>query len=71
MKGLVITISQYGYEIKTSDDRFFSITNESGKYKPKPLKISHVNQMTGSAINYIPNHIKSIVFQLQKNENRN
>ena len=70
MKKLIITKSPYGYEIKTSDDRFYVITNESGKYREMPLKIKRIDQMIGTEINYIPNHIKSIVFKLQKNENR-
>lgn len=63
---LIITKSKYGYELRTPDHRFYVIDKRNGKFNPYPLKIKNKDQMTGTEINYIPNEIKKIVFDLNK-----
>lgn len=65
-KSLIITVSKYGYELKTHDDRFYFLERNGKSFLVKPLKIKRVDQMGGTEINFIPNEIKSIVFQLNK-----
>jgi len=65
---MILTQSKYGYELMTSDGRFFVIDNNSGKYKALPLKIKSKDQMTGKFIKNIPDSIKNLVFKLQKSE---
>ena len=64
---MIITETAYGYEVKTSDGRYFSVSCD-GK-KAKQFRASEKYIMTGRTVHGIPAHIKSIVFKLQKNEN--
>lgn len=67
---MILTKSPYGYELLTSDNRHYIIVRQNGKVVYHKTNLNKVEQMCGELVHGIPNEIKSIVFKLQKNEDR-
>ena len=67
---MIIARSQYGYEVKTSDGRYYSLLRNGSKFSVNRIRAGNDYQLFGSLVHGIPNEIKTICFNLQKNENR-
>jgi len=61
---MIITQTRYGYQLQTNSGKMYAIEPTGTGYKSKPIP---KQPMVGILVHGIPNKIKRICFELNKN----